>query len=371
METQITKDSTQAEAAHGGDGLRRSLTMSTTTNETQPEVTVQRVADRFKDWAEAEYQPSTYENHCTTVNLFTDWLSGTDYALADIGGWILGEFQDWLRDEQDYADVTRKQYLSQFRVFLRWAARREVMRDGLDDKIELPDLSRDDLRSDSTISPDRVQQILDYMDRYQRASRDHVIVLLLFKTGARLGALRGVDLDLVRLDGENPRIEVRHRPEIDCPLKNGEGNQEDAERPIVIGRETAQVVREYVEHHRHDVRDEQGNRPLLTSEYGRLSDSVIKRTVKQWTCPAATDGDCPLHEHRPSRREVGSCADECHHTNAHSLRKASITHFLNRGVSVEVVSDRMNVSIETINKHYDRPTDDERAARQQSAMNKV
>lgn len=373
MGNQVTKLSTQAETALEGDGLRRTLTMSTTTNQHNDlrKVTADEAAERFKKWAKAEYQPSTYENHCTTVNLFIEWLSGTDYALADIDGWTLGEFQDWLRDAQDYANVTRKQYLSQFRVFLRWAARREVMRDGLAEKIELPDLSRDDLRSDSTISPDRVQQILDYMDRYRRASREHVIVLLLFRTGARLGALRGVDLDMVQLEGENPRIEVRHRPEIDCPLKNGERNQEDAERPIVIGQETAQVVREYIEHHRHDVTDEQGNRPLLTSEYGRLSDSVIKKTVKQRTCPAATDGDCPLHEHRPSRREVGSCANECHHTNAHSLRKASITHFLNRGVSVEVVSDRMNVSIETINKHYDRPTDDERAARQQSAMDKV
>jgi len=369
MLVEAKADSGDTSASAEAAGLRRRVKMQNTDHDLR-EVSAQRAAKRFKKWAKEEYQPSTYENHCTTVNMFVAWLSDTDYTLATIDGWALGEFQDWLR-EQDYANVTRKQYLSQLNVFLRWAARREVMREGLDDKVELPDLSRDDVRSDTSIGPDRVQRILDYMDRYQRASREHIIVLLLFRTGARLGALRGVDLSMVHLQSDNPRIEVRHRPEIGCPLKNGERNKREAERPIVIGEETAQIVAEFIEHHRMDVTDDHGNRPLLTTKYGRVSDSVIKKTVRQWTCPAATDGDCPIHDHRPSRREVGSCANECEHTNAHSLRKASITHFLNRGVSVEVVSDRMNVSIETIKKHYDRPTDDERAARQEDAMNKV
>jgi integrase len=106
------------------------------------------------------------------------WLSGTDYTLAGIDGWALGEYRDWLR-EQDHANVTRKQYLSQLRVLLRWACRRNVMCDGLDDNVELTDLIRDDVRSDTSIGPDRVQRILDYMDRYQRASREHIIALLL------------------------------------------------------------------------------------------------------------------------------------------------------------------------------------------------
>jgi hypothetical protein len=179
-------------------GLYRRLEMSSTTDHDLREVSVQRAAERFKKWAKDEYQPSTYENHCTTVNQFVAWLSGTDYALTEIDGWALGEYRDWLR-EQDYANVTRKQYLSQLRVFLRWASRRNVMRDGLDDKVELPDLSHDDVRSDTSIGPDRVQRILDYIDRYQRASREHTIVLPLFRTGARLGAIRGVDLSMVHL----------------------------------------------------------------------------------------------------------------------------------------------------------------------------
>jgi len=323
------------------------------------EVSAQEAAEQFKKWAKDEYQPSTYENHCTTVNLFVSWLRDTEFTFTEVDGWVTGQFEDWLR-EQDYANVTRKQYLSQLRAFLRWGSRRNVVKSGVAEKVELPNLSRDDVRSDTSIGPDRVQRILDYMDRYRRASREHIIILLLFRTGARLGALRGVDLSMVHLQRNKPQIEVRHRPEIGCPLKNGERNKREAERPILIDEETAQVVAEYIEHHRKDVTDSHGNRPLLTTKHGRVSDSVIKKTVKQWTCPAATEGECPIHDHRPSRREVGSCARECGHTNAHSLRKASITHFLNRGVSVEVVSDRMNVSIETIQNHYDRPTDEER-----------
>lgn len=72
--------------------------------------------------------------------------------------------------------------------------------------------------------------------------------------------------------------------------------------------------------------DDHDNRPLLTTKYGRVSDSVIKKTVKQWTCPAATEGECPVHDHKTSRREVGSCARECGHTNAKaSAKRASPT----------------------------------------------
>ena len=62
------------------------------------EVSAQEAAEWFKKWAKDEYQSSTYENHCTTVNQFVAWLSDIDYTLAGIDGWALGEYQDWLRD---------------------------------------------------------------------------------------------------------------------------------------------------------------------------------------------------------------------------------------------------------------------------------
>lgn len=44
----------------------------------------------------------------------------------------------------------------------------------------------------------------------------------------------------------------------------------------------------------------------------------------------------------------------------HAIRRGSITYHLNAGVPKEVVSDRMNVSDEVLEKHYDERTAGER-----------
>jgi hypothetical protein len=40
----------------------------------------------------------------------------------------------------------------------------------------------------------------------------------------------------------------------------------------------------------------------------------------------------------------------------HALRRSAITEWLNRGHNKELLSDRMNVSTKTLDKHYDART---------------
>lgn len=54
--------------------------------------------------------------------------------------------------------------------------------------------------------------------------------------------------------------------------------------------------------------------------------------------------------------EHGSASKGASSVSPHSIRRESITHRLNNDMPDKVVSDRVNVSPEVIDQHYDRRT---------------
>jgi hypothetical protein len=53
----------------------------------------------------------------------------------------------------------------------------------------------------------------------------------------------------------------------------------------------------------------------------------------------------------------------------HAIRRSAITAWLNEGHSKELLSDRMNVSTKTLEKHYDARTESEKRELRQEAFN--
>jgi hypothetical protein len=69
MQATAKTDSGDPSASSGPSGLRRRIKMQNSNHDLR-DVSAQRAAERFRKWAKDEHQPSTYENHYTTVNQF-------------------------------------------------------------------------------------------------------------------------------------------------------------------------------------------------------------------------------------------------------------------------------------------------------------
>lgn len=191
---------------------------------------------------------------------------------------------------------------------------------------------------------------------------------LLWHTGIRTGTAQA--LDMTDLDAERERLRIRHRPDTETPLKNAEA----AGRYITLSAEVTEVLAAYISESRHAVSDEYGREPLLTTKRGRLAKNSIRRSVYAATRPCATGRDCP-HSKDPETCEAAQRTnDACKcpsSVSGHPVRRGSITHFLRRDVPEKVVSDRMNVSQDVLDEHYDRRTEDEKAEQRRQFLSNI
>lgn len=167
----------------------------------------------------------------------------------------------------------------------------------------------------------------------------------------------GCQRDVDDLRPDDHAVVLEHRPEQGTKLKNGE----NGERWVYLGPRWYQVLDDYSEQNRHDVTDEYGRRPLLTTRYGRPG----IQTPYQWVCHITQPceyGECP-HDRDPlecDARENGKRSQCPSAVGPHAVRRGAITSHLAESVSPEVVSERMDVSLEVLYKHYDVRTDREK-----------
>jgi len=171
------------------------------------------------------------------------------------------------------------------------------------------------------------------------------------------GTLRAVDLG--DYHSEKQFIEVEHRAETGTPLKNKYG----AEREVNLHEWVCDVIDDYVEMYRHDITDDHGREPLITTEQGRPVRSNIRGHINSMTRPCVYAGRCP-HDRDPDSCEAAQRRDAAARCPGsvppHAIRRSAITAWLNDGHTKELLSDRMNVSVKTLEKHYDARTESEK-----------
>ncbi len=301
----------------------------------------------------------TVQSYTYRTEHFIRWCDENEIEnMNELTGRDLQEYRLWRQKDGNLKKITLNQQMSTIRVFLKWCGSIEAVPADLYEKVMVPRVRPQDERNDETLDSDVAEEILDYLSTYQYASREHAVFALLWETGIRIGAANSLDVGDVDTDEE--RINLVHRPEQGTQLKNGT----DGERPVAISSELARMFEDYIEMTREEVTDEHGRRPFITTTQGRMVRTTMRRLVYRVTAPCFRGKSCP----DCTEGAEGKCGKS---VSPHAIRRGSITHFLSQDVPVEIVGDRMNVSRDVLDKHYDKRTKEVKLEQRRGYLDKI
>jgi len=311
----------------------------------------QKAVDLYLAQREDDASERTVQAHRYRLKHFVRWCGQEDLTnLNNLTGRRLYEYRLWRKDDGDLNPVSLRTQLSTLRAFVRFCESIDAVESDTHEEILLPTLDANDDVKDEMLDGERAEKIREYLERFEYASRKHVLFEIFWSTSIRMGTLHSLDLEDFRSDEQ--ALAIRHRPDEGTSLKNGER----AERIIALPERTWEVVSDWITHTRPDVTDDNGREPLITTEQGRVSQSNIRALVYHITRPCYYGKSCCCDEQYPY-----SYASKCEQSRSpHCLRKGSLTHLLKNDVPKQVVSDRADVSPDVLDKHYNKMTEEEK-----------
>lgn len=327
----------------------------------------QDAVERFVKDKQPEVTEKTIRNYRYSLGRFCDWLNDDGTTnLNNLDSEQLQRFKTY-RLEQ-VAVITCRQDMLVLKQFLQFCEHIHAVPRDLSEMVRIPSVGPDDEICDDVLSREEAQEVLNYLQKYEYASNRHVTLLILWKTGMRLGGLRALDVE--DFDDVRPALQLRHRPSTGTLLKN----KEKSERDVLISPETAEVVADYVEQTRPDVEDEYGRRPLLASESGRVVGTTIQRYVYGATRPCIYNGgSCPFDRDPESCEALSwNGSSKCPGSvSPHALRRGYVTAARNAGQPKDVTGERVNMSGDVLDKHYDKGTSAEKAKRREEYLRDI
>jgi site-specific recombinase XerD len=314
--------------------------------------------ERYLDRRRTELTKSTVRSYRYRLKLWVEWCEaeGID-RVSDLTGWTFERFEAH-RSGQDIASPTLHGEMETLLGYVEYLERIEAVDDGLSEKVHVPDVPESEQSRDTMLEPDHALPIIQHFRETPsiRGNRHHIVLELAWHTGARLGALRG--LDLRDYYPEEEYVEFVHRPETGTPLKNQRGG----ERTVSLLPEVCSVIDDYIQHYRPEGHDEHGRSPLVvTHHHNRPSTNAVRAWMYLATQPCVAD-HCP-HGYDPDDCEFRShsTGSQCPSSRApHHVRTGSITWHRDRGFPPEVTAERVNASQDVIEKHYDKASMRER-----------
>lgn len=338
---------------------------------------------------------STLQSYEYRVEPFLEYLDREGITdLTEVSTRTVTEFQIERKADGDLDKQSQNNQFGTLKRFLAFAANMNAVSRDIVDAIDVPSLTKSDRVNTEKLVTERAETIIEDLETYRYASRDHVLFLLMWRTTMRLGALRSLDLEDLYLTDEDlervradlaseypehvveeilgdvdvPFLWPHHRPESDTPLKNGEGG----ERVINLAPWVGDVVGDYINVNRDNVEDDYGRRPLFSSKKG--TGRLAKTTMRNWTYlltqPCEFGSECP-HNRDPEEceaREHGQGSKCPSSRSPHKLRTGSITWHRDQGWPISELADKANTSKQLIESVYDQPERLVRAAHRRSLL---
>ncbi|WP_241429993.1 hypothetical protein [Halorubrum lipolyticum] len=145
--------------------------------------------------------------------------AGRGCRIPDRQRTVSPRYRLWRRREGDLAPATEKTQIDAIRVFVMWLEGIDAVVDDLHTKVRSPVLRDVQNVRDVMLESDRAEESLEYLSKYEYASRPHVVLTLMWHTMMRTGTVHSLDADDCDPDGRY--IGVVHRPETGTTIKNG------------------------------------------------------------------------------------------------------------------------------------------------------
>ena len=253
---------------------------------------------------------------------------------------------------QEVAPVTVHNNAKHVRVFLKWMAQRELVDWRIHQRMEIPTVPEGGDVNDDVLRKEHAKTVLDYLDTFEYGTLYHALFYTMWHTGCRISGAIALDLgDFEQSYGDNI-LRFRNRRETGSPLKNKNGG----ERNVSISDSLTQVLNDYIASRRLQIKDEYGREPLFTTQRGRLKRQRAYKNIVAFTRPCVPGTTCPHDREIPDctaaqkKQKAPSCPSS---VSLHPVRKGAITNHINEGWPKEDLSERVDVSVDVLEKHYD------------------
>ncbi|MCL9812502.1 tyrosine-type recombinase/integrase [Natranaeroarchaeum aerophilus] len=308
--------------------------------------------DRYVSRRSTETTAGSQKTYHYRLKLFVEWCEENNIqTVSEFSGWLFEQYES--KRAGELAASTLNGEMQTIKNFVEYLERIEAVDEDLSEKVHVPIVPEGEEASDVKLSTEDARALLTYYrnneDVYGR--KHHALLELLWHSGARLGAVRG--LDVRDFDEHAKLVTFTHRPESDTPLKN----KRHGERAVALHDEVVDAISNYLTHHRWETHDDHGRQPLFSTAKGRPSRNTIRVWCYQATLPCL-HSDCPHgHERETCEFTEFNSASKCPSSRSpHQVRTGSITWHRDCEFPRSVTSERVNASQRVIDRHYDKST---------------
>lgn len=279
-------------------------------------------------------------------------------TMSGVNGYVIESWKQQ-RKSEEIKPITLHNNAKHLRVYTRWAESSDLVEYGLADHMDIPDVPEGDDVSSDVLRLGQAEELLRYLQTYEYASRKHALFYTMWHTGCRISGAIALDVDdLNKGDDGLPILRFRNRKATGTALKNGNSG----ERNVSIDDSLHGVLNDYLEAKREPVTDDYGREPLFTTASQRLTRQRAYKDFTALTRPCVSSGECSHDkdidscEAAQQKKKAFGCPSS---PSLHPIRRGSITYQVNRGFPKEKLSERVDVSVDVLSKHYDARTQEQ------------